>query len=119
MNLGIHFFDVLGWVFGTPRKIEVDWLTDIRGSGIIEFEGATAEWFISSSADDLPEGSDVAHRVFEIDGRAVADASKKMDALHTRVYRAALADIAPRAQDAKLGVEMVYEINQQGGLPWR
>ena len=115
MNVGVHLFDLLGWAFGDPCHIELDELSPRRGSGRIRFEHAQVEWFLSTSAEDLSPGVTGSERIFEVDGRRL-DASSGFEGLHTKMYRLALEGRAPRAQDAKRGVEIVYEVNRQGGI---
>jgi UDP-N-acetyl-2-amino-2-deoxyglucuronate dehydrogenase len=115
MNVGIHLFDLLGWLFGDPVEVTLESLSHRRGSGRLRFERADVEWLLSTSAEDLPEGRTEALRVFEVDGQRI-DASSGFEGLHTRLYELAHQGTAPRAEDARRGVEIVHAINRKGGI---
>jgi len=115
MNVGIHLFDLLAWLFGDPESIEVSELSARRGAGHIRFQRAHVDWLLSTDAADLSPGREGATRIFEVNGRAL-DASSGFENLHTELYRAALRDEAPRASDAVVGVSIVHQVNQLGGV---
>lgn len=115
MNIGIHLFDLLGWVFGDPQTVEVSELDWDHGRGFIEFQNATVEWLLSTRPEDLPADHQGAYRVLEVDGHALG-MSSGFGELHTKVYQEVLKGRAPRAADAKRGIEIVYQINTKGGL---
>jgi UDP-N-acetyl-2-amino-2-deoxyglucuronate dehydrogenase len=115
MNIGIHIFDLLGWVFGIPHKIEVNNLEWDHGDGVVRFKNATVEWTLSTRPKDLPQNHDGPYRVFHVDDEAL-DVSTGFEDLHTQVYRAALAGDSPHTTDAKLGIEIVCQINTKGGV---
>ncbi|HRQ22151.1 MAG TPA: Gfo/Idh/MocA family oxidoreductase, partial [Anaerolineales bacterium] len=54
-NNGIHFFDLLMWLFGPVNGIKVHHSDSERMSGFIELERARVRWFLSVDKDDLPE----------------------------------------------------------------
>ena len=54
-NIGIHFFDMLSWVFGDLKTNLVHLHTHDRAAGYLEFEKARVRWFLSINYDVLPE----------------------------------------------------------------
>ena len=54
-NIGVHFFDMLGWIFGDLRQNTVHVHTHDRAAGYLEFERARVRWFLSINYDVLPE----------------------------------------------------------------
>ena len=53
-NIGIHFYDMLGWIFGKVQYVQVHLREERRASGYIEFEKARVRWFLSIYENDLP-----------------------------------------------------------------
>jgi UDP-N-acetyl-2-amino-2-deoxyglucuronate dehydrogenase len=54
-NIGVHFYDMLQWVFGPVKENIVHIHTHDRAAGYFEFEKAKVRWFLSINADTLPE----------------------------------------------------------------
>src|SRR5438445_2323159 len=53
-NIGIHFFDLLLWLFGPPEACEVHVRAPHRVGGFLELERASVRWFLSTDSRDLP-----------------------------------------------------------------
>ena len=113
MNIGIHFFDMLQWIFGAPEKSTVHLREPRRYGGVLELERARVRWFLSVDAEDLPqsvrEAGGYAHRSLKIDGEEV-DFSHGFTELHTEVYRQILAGNGFSVADARPSIETVYGI---------
>lgn len=90
-NIGIHFFDMLHWIFGTPTAQVVHVHTHDRASGLLKYNKARVRWFLSISADTLPseavEQGQKTYRSMRIDDEFI-DFSSGFDHLHTRSYEA-------------------------------
>ena len=54
-NIGVHVFDMLGWVFGGLKENVVHLHTHDRAAGLLHFEEAKVRWFVSINYDTLPE----------------------------------------------------------------
>jgi UDP-N-acetyl-2-amino-2-deoxyglucuronate dehydrogenase len=54
MNIGIHFFDLLLWLFGQPERSEVHLRSPSKMAGMLELERARIRWFLSTDDEDLP-----------------------------------------------------------------
>jgi len=57
MNIGIHFFDMLHYIFGDMVDNKVFHVADDKASGYLEFEKARVKWFLSIDKNDLPTES--------------------------------------------------------------
>ncbi len=114
MNVGIHFFDVLLWLFGGVEKHSVHLRTPQKTAGTLELERARVRWFLSVDASDLPQetrdAGGHAFRKMTIDDKEI-DFSDGFTDLHTRVYEEMLAGRGPGIRDARPAVELVHGIN--------
>ena len=113
MNIGIHFFDLLFWLFGPTQLSEIH-VRDARTmSGLLELEWARVRWFLSVDEAHLPtqarERGVVAVRSLTMDGEQI-DFSGGFTDLHTRVYEDILAGGGFRIPDTRPSIEMVYNI---------
>jgi UDP-N-acetyl-2-amino-2-deoxyglucuronate dehydrogenase len=115
MNIGIHFFDLLAWLFGDIHRSEVHLRTEERMAGVMELEGARVRWFLSVDGRDLPESArargQVAHRSLRIDGEEV-EFSEGFTDLHTRVYQEILAGRGYGIADARRSIQAVYDVRR-------
>ena len=113
VNIGIHFFDMLGWLFGEPGEIKVHISDKRRMAGFIEFERARVRWFLSVDEDDLPipiqPGKPKTYRSITVGGDAFEFSGGFTD-LHTRVYEKTLAGEGFRLVDARPSIELTYRI---------
>ena len=112
-NIGIHFFDLLQWLFGKPGEIKV-YLSELdRMSGYIELENAKVHWFLSVNKRDLPfsrkPGEPKTYRSITVDGEEIEFSSGFTD-LHTRVYENILAGKGFGIEDARTSIEMSHKI---------
>ncbi len=114
MNIGIHFFDVLLWLFGDVRRTELHLSDPERMSGYLELEHADVVWYLSISARDLEltgAKSGPAYRALLMDGQEV-DFSEGFGNLHTMVYRDILAGGGFGIDDSRPSIELVHRIRQ-------
>lgn len=113
MNIGIHFFDLLSWLFGDVEASEVHLHEPKRMAGALELEWARVRWFLSVDRDDLPqscvEAGRPAFRSITIDGEEL-DFSSGFTDLHTRVYEDVLAGGGFRVKDAYPSISLVHAI---------
>ena len=113
MNIGIHFFDVLLWLFGEARRVEVHRNEATRVAGFLELERADVQWFLSIEGEDLPDDVRAkgghAHRSMTVDGEEVEFSTRFSD-LHTELYRETLAGRGFRIADARPSIELAYRI---------
>ncbi len=111
-NIGIHFFDLLIWLFGPVRHSEVHVSEPDRIGGFLELERADVPWFLSVDAADLPEhvrGLQPTYRSITVDGEEIEFSGGFRD-LHTRVYEETLAGRGFGLEDARPSIELVHGI---------
>jgi UDP-N-acetyl-2-amino-2-deoxyglucuronate dehydrogenase len=115
-NIGIHFFDMLLWLFGAAESVDVHVREPRRMSGTLELERASVKWFLSVNSEDLPfavkPGVKSTHRSITVDG-AELEFTEGFGDLHTRVYEKTLAGEGFGIEDARPSIELVYKIRTQ------
>ena len=109
-NIGIHFFDMLLWIFGAPRQSRVHLLSQSSASGVLELANARVRWFLSVDSAKLPKGCDKrTFREITIDGEAM-EFSEGFTDLHTESYRDILNGGGFGTHDARASIELVHAI---------
>ena len=115
MNIGIHFFDALIWLFGAVETSTVHLKSTRKMAGILELERARVRWFLSTDSQDLPEQcrriGQRAHRSITVNGQVI-DFTHGATDLHTRVYEEILAGRGVGVRDARPAIELVHYINR-------
>ena len=114
-NIGIHFFDLLIWLFGPVRGFEVHRNEPTRIAGYLELDGAEVRWFLSVDPSDLPfeavPGGKTTHRSITIDGTEV-EFSEGFTDLHSTVYREILAGRGFGIEDARASISLVHDLRE-------
>jgi len=110
-NIGIHFFDLLMWLFGRPDKNELYVREENRMGGFLELPKADVEWYLSLETEDLPEkmNGQRTFRSITIDGEEV-EFSDGFSDLHTRVYEETLNGNGFGIDDARPSIELVHKL---------
>lgn len=112
-NIGIHFFDMLIWIYGPVVTSRVHVSTKTRAAGFLELERARVRWFLSIDQDDLVRAgynpSQTTHRSIQVDGEEL-EFSEGFTDLHTEVYRNILAGQGYGMEDARRSIELAYDI---------
>lgn len=112
-NIGIHFFDLIGWLFGPVRQSVVHLREPQRAGGTLELERADVQWYLSTESSDLPfepqPGVKTTFRSITVDGEEV-EFSEGFTDLHTRVYEEVLAGRGFGIADARPSVELTAQI---------
>lgn len=112
-NIGVHFFDLLLWLFGSVQGIKVYHSDSQRMSGFVELERARVRWFLSVDSQDLPfpakVGGKTTFRSITVDGKEI-EFSEGFTDLHTRVYQETLAGRGFGIADARPSIELTYAI---------
>lgn len=107
-NIGIHFFDMLHFVFGNFQKNNVHYSDSMRISGFSEYEFARVRWFLSIDSSDLPnhlKGVKQTYRNISVNGEEI-EFSEGFTDLHTVSYEAVLNGAGFGLKDAELSVQM-------------
>ena len=108
-NIGIHFFDMLMWIFGDVKNSYVEYHTNIKASGYLELEKANVDWNLSVDSRDLPHEEWKAFRSITVDGEEVEFSDGFLD-LHTKSYEQILQGNGFGLDDAKKALELVHQI---------
>lgn len=112
-NVGIHFFDMLYWIFGEVKENVVHLHTHDRASGYLEFEKARVRWFLSINYDTMPEAIKITgartYRCITIDEQEL-EFSEGFTDLHTLSYQSILQGKSYGLDDAAHAVEITHSI---------
>lgn len=112
-NIGVHFYDMLQWVFGPVQKNIVHVMSFDRVAGYLELKQARVRYFLSINAECLPpnavEGEKRTYRTLNIDGDEF-EFSQGFTELHTRSYEKILAGEGFRISEARPCIEIVSDI---------
>lgn len=115
-NIGVHFFDMLQWIFGPMENSIVDIKTKNTNSGKLIFKQANVNWYLSINADNLPQQAKndglSTFRNLSIEGEEI-EFSKGFTDLHTVSYQHILDGKGYGLADAKSSIEIVSEIRNQ------
>jgi UDP-N-acetyl-2-amino-2-deoxyglucuronate dehydrogenase len=114
-NIGIHFFDLLIWLFGDTQQVVVDYSDSRKSGGYIELQRARVRWFLSIDSNDLPESAKRSgastFRAITVDGKEV-EFSEGFADLHNVVYNETLAGRGFGIEDARPSIMLAYAIRQ-------
>lgn len=112
-NIGIHFFDLLIWLFGSVQLNEVHHADALKTGGRIELEHATVKWFLSLDRNDLPASATdcglSTFRSITVDGKEI-EFSEGFTDLHTVVYQQTLAGNGFGLNDARSAIALAHDI---------
>ena len=115
-NIGIHFFDMLLWIFGDVKINEVHQHTPETASGKLELERANVNWFLSIDANTLPDKVKQAgkrtFRSLTIDNEAF-EFSEGFTELHTRSYEEILKGNGFPVEEARKSIGLVHAIRNK------
>ncbi|MFE8644862.1 Gfo/Idh/MocA family oxidoreductase [Sphingomonas sp. NCPPB 2930] len=111
-NIGVHFFDMLHFIFGKLQDNRVHLREETKAAGYLEYERARVRWFLSIDADDLPaevKGQKPTYRNIDVSGEQL-EFSEGFTDLHTTSYREILAGRGYGLEDARHCIETVNVI---------
>lgn len=111
-NIGVHFFDMLHFIFGKLEKSVLHYANDYKAAGYLEYEKARVPWFLSIDANDLPEevkGKQTTFRNISCDGEQIEFSAGFTD-LHTISYEEILVGRGYGIEDARHCIETVNQI---------
>ncbi|KAA9041639.1 Gfo/Idh/MocA family oxidoreductase [Ginsengibacter hankyongi] len=114
-NIGVHFFDMLMWVFGEAKENIVMQHTTTTASGKLELDKATVTWMLSIDVNTLPADVRAAgkrtFRTLTINGDAF-EFSEGFTELHTQSYNDIIAGKGFPMTESKRAIELVHKIRQ-------
>jgi UDP-N-acetyl-2-amino-2-deoxyglucuronate dehydrogenase len=115
-NIGVHFYDMLQWIFGPVQENVVHVHTHDRAAGYLELERARVRWFLSINGETLPrEVVEKGQRTFRslTIGSEEFEFSGGFTELHTRSYEEILKGKGFRISEAKTAIQLVHDIRNQ------
>lgn len=111
LNIGVHFFDLLLWLFGEADETEVHLSEPDRMAGYLGLRNADVRWYLSTRPEDLPEScasqGKGAYRSLKLDAQEL-DLSAGFANLHTRVYEGIFNGQGFGVAEARPSVELVH-----------
>jgi len=115
-NIGVHFYDMLMWIFGDVKQNVVHQHTHDRAAGYLELERARVRWFLSINYEVIPDkirstGART-HRSILIEDEEF-EFSGGFTELHTKSYADVLNGGGFRISDARKAIELVHEIRHK------
>ena len=118
-NIGIHFFDMLTWIFGDVKENIVNLHSHDRASGILLLEKARVRWFLSINGETLPsavkESGKTTFRSITVEGEEI-EFSEGFTDLHTRSYEEILKGNGFEIGESRKSIEIVYDIRNQAPI---
>lgn len=116
-NIGIHFFDMLFWIFGDVIDTHISQYTKNRVAGEMSLEAADVNWVLSVDADDLaglPTGTRT-YRRLEMDGVAV-DFTHGFESLHEESYKQILAGNGFSTDEVRSSLSFCWQLRTAYGF---
>ena len=115
-NIGVHFYDMLGWIFGQVQENVVHVHSHDRAAGYLEFEQARVRWFLSINYDLIPEAAKAkgmrTYRSITVDGEEI-EFSEGFGELHTKSYEEILKENGFGLQETRQSIEIVHDIRHR------
>lgn len=112
-NIGVHFFDLLSWLYGPLEHLETHVSDERTCAGFMEMARAEVQWFLSIDANHLPEtrrsAGERTFRSIEMDGEEIEFSGGFAD-LHTEIYRRTLAGEGFGIEETRGAIEIVHGI---------
>jgi len=112
-NIGVHFFDMLQWIFGPMQDFSVHTKTQDTNAGTLTFQQAKVNWYLSINAENLPKSAKEkglpTFRTLSIEGEEI-EFSKGFTDLHTVSYQKILEGQGYGLSDARNSIEIVSKI---------
>ena len=116
-NIGVHFYDMLHFVFGSVQQNIVNLSTPTKSAGYLEYERARVRWFLSIDVNDVPETERAngkrTYRAITANGENIEFSDGFTD-LHTRSYEKILAGHGFGLEDNRVAIETV----STSVIPW-
>lgn len=112
-NIGVHFFDMLHYIFGDLQQNVVHLNSNTKAAGYLEYEHARVRWFLSVDVEDVPKAAREAgqrtYRSITVDGDEIEFSGGFTD-LHTRSYEEILAGRGFGLEENRVAIETVSTI---------
>lgn len=118
-NIGVHFFDILPWLFGEVEHLETHFSDSRTCSGVLELEKACVQWFLSTDIRYVPyerqKNGIRTYRSITLDEEEI-EFSEGLTDLHTEILRKTLNGEGFGLEDTRKAIEMVYLIRKESPI---
>lgn len=118
-NIGIHFYDMLTWIFGDVKSNICHILKEDRAAGFLDLERARVRWFLSVNYDLIPENIKAlgqrTYRSISVEGEEIEFSGGFTD-LHTKSYEAIIEGNGFGLLEAKTSIDIVHAIRNSEPL---
>ena len=115
-NIGIHFFDMLGWIFGDVKCNSLHLLNGKKASGLLQLDNANVRWYLSIDKNDLQladiDKNQATYRSISVDGEEFEFSGGFTD-LHTESYKNIIENKGYGIEDARNSIEIAHLIRNQ------
>jgi len=112
-NIGVHFFDILLWIFGKVERVTIAKRSEVTACGQLLLEKADVKWLLSINPDMLPEekkrNGETSHRSLTVENEKF-DLTKTADSLHTLSYREILTGKGYSLKESKELTELLSTV---------
>jgi len=112
-NIGVHFYDMLSWIFGSVKENIVHIHTHDRAAGLLEFDRAKVRWFLSIDVNTIPQELRAqgkrTYRSMNVDGEEIEFSDGFTD-LHTRSYEEVMNGNGFGLAEAYPSINIVHDI---------
>lgn len=118
-NIGVHFFDMLGFLFGKNTQSALHHRDPFSSSGYLEFEKARVRWVLSINRDHLPSQTppgQYTYRSITVDGEEIEFSGGFTD-LHTTSYERVHAGQGFGIEDVRPAIELVTNFRRASANP--
>ena len=119
-NIGVHFFDMLHFVYGQLQQNMVHFNSPTKAAGYLEYEKARVRWFLSVDVNDVPEAERAkgkrTYRAIEANGEDIEFSDGFTD-LHTRSYEEILSGNGFALEENRVAIETVTDIRHAAIAP--
>ncbi len=112
-NIGVHFYDMLTWIFGDVKENIVHISTESKAAGYLKLKKANVRWFLSMDYNDIPDNIKTngqrTYRSITIDSKEIEFSGGFTD-LHTLSYQQILQGQGFGLEETKSSINTVYNI---------
>jgi len=112
-NIGVHFFDMLQWIYGPAEINDVHLLEPHRAAGFMQLGKARVRWFLSIDINDVPSEVQArgqrTYRSIKVEGEEIEFSGGFTD-LHTQTYHHILSGQGYRLKESRPSIDTVYQI---------
>lgn len=118
-NIGVHFYDMLTWIFGKVKENVVHVHTHDRAAGFLCLERARVRWFLSINEDTLPDDVKTrggrTYRSLTMEGEEI-EFSDGFTELHTNSYKHILEGKGFGLEEARASIQIVHDIRHSQAI---